>query len=89
MGEKVVVWVPRLGAGLEAHGDHTGAKLKTAVVYGRKNYAENHYYGFDDETFKNTNLKYAQMSAYMESFGGNPCGWLDTYVKYPVLTENW
>lgn len=52
-----------------------------------KNYAENHYYGFDDETFKNTNLKYAQMSAYMESFGGNPCGWLDTYVKYPVLTE--
>lgn len=52
-----------------------------------KNYAENHYYGFNDETFKNTNLQYAQMSAYMENFGGNPCGWLDTYVKYPVLTE--
>lgn len=51
------------------------------------NYAENHYYGFNDETFKNTNLRYAQMSAYMENFGGNPCGWLDTYVKYPVLTE--
>lgn len=54
-----------------------------------KNYAENHYYGFNDKTFKNTNLQYAQMSAYMENFGGNPCGWLDTYVKYPVLTENW
>ena len=27
------------------------------------------------------------MSSYMENFGGNPCGWLDTYVKYPVLTE--
>lgn len=52
-----------------------------------KNYVENHYYGFNDETFKNTNLQYAQMSAYMENFGGNPCGWLDTYVKYPVLTE--
>lgn len=52
-----------------------------------KNYAENHYYGFNDETFKSTNLQYAQMSAYMENFGGNPCGWLDTYVKYPVLTE--
>lgn len=52
-----------------------------------KNYAENHYYGFNDETFKNTNLQYAQMSAYMENIGGNPCGWLDTYVKYPVLTE--
>lgn len=52
-----------------------------------KNYAENHYYGFNDETFKNTNLQYAQMSAYMENFGGKPCGWLDTYVKYPVLTE--
>ena len=52
-----------------------------------KNYAENHYYGFNDETFKNTNLQYAQMSAYMKNFGGNPCGWLDTYVKYPVLTE--
>lgn len=52
-----------------------------------KNYAENHYYGFNDETFENTNLRYAQMSAYMENFGNNPCGWLDTYVKYPVLTE--
>lgn len=52
-----------------------------------KNYIYNHYYGFDDATFKNTNLQYAQMSAYMENFGGNPCGWLDTYVKYPVLTE--
>ena len=52
-----------------------------------KNYAENHYYGFDDETFENTNLRYAQMSAYMENFGSNPCGWLDTYVKYPILTE--
>lgn len=52
-----------------------------------KNYVENHYYGFDDETFENTNLRYAQMSAYMENFGSNPCGWLDTYVKYSVLTE--
>lgn len=52
-----------------------------------KNYAENHYYGFNDETFKNTNMQYAQISAYMENFGGNPCGWLDTHVKYPVLTE--
>ncbi len=54
-----------------------------------KNYVENHYFGFDDETFENTNLRYAQMSAYMENFGSNsnPCGWLDTYVKHPVLTE--
>lgn len=53
-----------------------------------KNYIYNHYYCFDDATFKNTNMRYAQISAYMDSTDYmEPCGWLDTYVKYPVLTE--
>lgn len=53
-----------------------------------KNYIYNHYYGFDDATFKNTNLRYAQISAYMDFKDyAEPCGWLDTYIKYPVLTE--
>lgn len=52
------------------------------------NYICNHYYCFDDATFKNTNMRYAQISAYMDSTDYmEPCGWLDTYVKYPVLTE--
>lgn len=52
------------------------------------NYICNHYYCFDDATFKNTNMRYAQISAYMDSTDYmKPCEWLDTYVKYPILTE--
>lgn len=53
-----------------------------------ENYIYNHYYCFDDATFKNTNMRYAQISAYMDSTDYmKPCEWLDTYVKYPILTE--
>lgn len=50
------------------------------------NYAYNHFYGFTNEAFKNTNLKYSQISEYMKK-DTDPCAYLDTYVKYPVLTE--
>lgn len=50
------------------------------------NYAYNSYYGFTDKRFKKTNLKYAPISEYMKK-GTDPCGFLDTYIKYPMLTE--
>lgn len=53
-----------------------------------KNYIYTRYYGFTDEIFKKTNLKYAQIETVMsDSRYVEVCSYLDRFVKNPELVE--
>lgn len=53
-----------------------------------QNYIYTNYYGFTDEIFKKTNLKYAQIETVMSgSRYVEVCSYLDRFVKNPELIE--
>ena len=53
-----------------------------------QNYIHTSYYGFTDEIFKKTNLKYAQIETVMsDSRYVEVCSYLDRFVKNPELVE--
>lgn len=53
-----------------------------------QNYIYTNYYGFTDEIFKKTNLKYAQIETVMSgSRYVEVCSYLDRFIKNPALTE--
>lgn len=53
-----------------------------------QNYIHTSYYGFTDEIFKKTNLKYAQIETVMsDSRYVEVCSYLDRFVKNPALIE--